>query len=143
MGTSTGAGARAALPTAGGLALIAGLALATSGLAGGGLAGDGRARDGRADPPAADERRGESWEYGTLVITGDVAVLVTERTVQRVEIPLQPEDQSTIFRNAIGPFERRFSPRLYSLNQFGAMGWLIDESRPLEDGDSITVRRRR
>ncbi len=94
-----------------------------------------------------NEPRGEDprprWEYAELVLQDGEAALVTDRAVQKIEIPLQPSVDNTIFRNELGPMQRRFWPLMYSVNRFGELGWEIISDTPLDKCDRILVRRRR
>lgn len=91
-----------------------------------------------------DPRPDATFTYGEIAVDKNEAVLVTDRVIQRVEIPLQPTDANspTIFKNGIGPYQKRFSPLLYTLNVFGAQGWEIVGDAPLKEGDRVLVRRR-
>ena len=92
-----------------------------------------------------DDQPAERFVYGQIAIDDGQAVLVTDRVVQRIEIPLQPADANsrTVFRNALGPYQKQFNPLLYTLSVFGSEGWeVIDGSVPLREGERVLVRRR-
>ncbi len=101
------------------------------------------ARDGDQPAPSQPGPSPARYEYARLVIDDGLAVLVTDDAIQKIEIPLQPPPDSTVFRNGLGAMQRRFDPLLFSLNAFGAQGWeLITEKVPCE-GDEVLVRRAR
>lgn len=98
-----------------------------------------------SQPPGRDATnpRPPRFEYARLVIDEGVAVLVTDEAIQKIELPIEPPRDTTVYRNQIGPFQKRFDALLYSLNACGAMGWELAPGKMPCEGDEILVRRAR
>jgi len=96
-------------------------------------------------PPARDSTtaRPARFEYARVVIDEGVAVLITDEAIQKIEIPIEPPRDTTVYRNQIGAFQKRFDALLYSLNACGAMGWELTPGKMPSEGDEILVRRAR
>lgn len=96
-------------------------------------------------PTARDSAipRPARFEYARVVIDEGVAVLITDEAIQKIEIPVEPPRDTTVYRNQFGAFQKRFDALLYSLNACGAMGWELAPGKMPGEGDEILVRRAR
>lgn len=90
-----------------------------------------------------DEPKPPRWEYAVISIENSEPVLTTERIVQRVDVPLQPDDSTTVFTNSTGPFNKRFNRSLFQLNRLGDLGWEILPGQEFKDDARLLVRRKR
>ncbi|MGH7133085.1 MAG: hypothetical protein ACREJO_14200 [Phycisphaerales bacterium] len=91
-------------------------------------------------PPA---RVTPCWEYGRLYITGGTAVIETQTSICRVELPLAPPENLTVYRSSRGQFEKKWNPQLYAINVFGGDGWEIEPGAELRENQPYFVRRAR
>lgn len=83
------------------------------------------------------------WEYGRLYITEGTAVLESQTSICRVELPLAPPENLTVYRSSRGQFERKWNAQLYAINIFGADGWEIMPGSDLRENQGYFVRRAR
>lgn len=83
------------------------------------------------------------WEYGRIYITGGTAVLESQTSICRVELPLAPPENLTVYRSTRGQFERKWNPQLYAVNVFGGDGWEIEPGAELRENQPYLVRRLR
>ncbi len=97
----------------------------------------------RSASTTEDEPKPPRWEYAVISIENKEPVLTTERVVQRVDVPLQPDDSTTVFTNSTGPFNKRFNRSLFQLNRLGDLGWEILPGQEFKDDARLLVRRRR